>query len=33
MKVMATRQYYIRATFPPLRHFIVITVRETPVYT
>ena len=32
-EVMATRPYYIRATFPPLRHSVVLVVRETPLYT
>ena len=33
VKVMATMPYYIRATFPPLRHSAVIIQSETPLYT
>ena len=32
VKVMATRPYYIRATFPPLKHFSTSVVRDTIVY-
>ena len=33
VKVTDTEPYYIRATFPPLRHSVVFIVRETPLYT